>query len=61
MPHLKAGNREAPGVVRWCDNRNQEGAVGYVLVIKLHRNLIITCRGGVENVTERDRYFNAQT
>lgn len=42
MPHLKTRNREATGVVHWSDNRNQVGAVGYVLVVKLHRNLIIT-------------------
>ena len=36
MPHLKAGNSEAAGVVHWGDNRNQVGAVGYVLFIKLH-------------------------
>lgn len=42
MPHLKTCNREATGVVHWSDNRNQVGAVGYVLVVKLHRNLIIT-------------------
>lgn len=42
MPHLKTRNREATGVVHWSDNRNQVWAVGYVLVVKLHRNLIIT-------------------
>lgn len=42
MPHLKAGNSEAPSVVRGSNNRNEVGAVRYVLVVKLHRNLIIT-------------------
>lgn len=44
MPHLKAGNSEAPGVVDGGDHRNQVGAVRYVLLVKLHGNLIITWR-----------------
>lgn len=46
VPHLKAGNTEAAGVVGRSDHMNQERAVGDVLLVKLHRNLIITCRGG---------------
>lgn len=52
MPHLKAGNREAPGVVYRSDNRNQVGAVRDVLLVKLHRNLIITWKQGKCNVNE---------
>lgn len=52
MPHLKAGNREAPGVVYGSDNRNQVGAVRDVLLVKLHRNLIITWKQGKCNVSE---------
>lgn len=52
MPHLKAGNSEAPSVVRWSNNGNKVGAVRYVLVVELHRNLVITCRRGGEDVTQ---------
>ena len=46
MPHLKAGNSEAAGVVHRSHDRDQEGAVGDVLLVKLHRDLIITWRRG---------------
>ena len=52
MPHLKAGNSEASSVVRWSNNGNKVGAVRYVLVVKLHRNLVITCGRGGEDVTQ---------
>lgn len=52
MPHLKAGNREAPGVVYRSDDRNQVGAVGDVLLVKLHRDLIITWKEGKSHVNE---------
>lgn len=52
MPHLKAGNSEASSVVCWCNNGNKVGAVRYVLVVELHRNLVITCRRGGEDVTQ---------
>ena len=55
MPHLKAGNREASSVVRWSNNRNKVGAVRDVLVVELHRNLVITCRRGGEDVTQSRR------
>lgn len=35
VPHLKAGNSEAPGVVGGRHDRNQEGAFGNVLLVKL--------------------------
>lgn len=44
MPHLKAGNSEAAGVVRRSDGRHEVGAVGYVLVVELHRDLVVTWR-----------------
>lgn len=44
MPHLKAGNSEAAGVVRRSDDRHEVGAVGYVLVVELHRDLVVTWR-----------------
>ncbi|MEQ2167260.1 hypothetical protein GOODEAATRI_002283, partial [Goodea atripinnis] len=50
MPHLKAGNSEAPGIVHRSHNRNQIGAVRNVLLIKLHRNLIITCEEGSNSI-----------
>lgn len=43
MPHLKASNSEATGVIRWGSNRHQVGAVGYVLVVELHRDLVVSC------------------
>lgn len=44
MPHLKAGNSEAAGVVGWSHNWDQEGAFRNVLLVKLHGNLVISCR-----------------
>lgn len=52
MPHLKAGNSEVAGVVRRSHDGNQEGAVGYVLLIELHRDLVITLR---ERESKSDR------
>lgn len=46
MPHLKAGNSEAASVVRWSHDRHEVGAVRYVLVVELHRDLIVTWRRG---------------
>lgn len=46
MPHLKAGNSEAASVVRRGDDRHKVGAVGYVLVVELHRDLVVTWRRG---------------
>lgn len=46
MPHLKAGNSEAAGVVHGGHHRNQVGAVGYVLLVELHRNLVVAWKRG---------------
>lgn len=43
MPHLKASNSEATGVVCWGSNGHKVGAVRYVLVIELHRDLVVSC------------------
>lgn len=56
MPHLKAGNSEAASVVRWSHDRHEVGAVGYVLVVELHRDLVVTWRrGGRECDSESQR------
>lgn len=62
MPHLKAGNSEAAGIVGRSNDRNQVGAVRYMLVVKLHRNLVVTWRRGDEKVTPSDnRCINVQS
>lgn len=53
MPHLKAGNSEAAGVVHRSNNRNQEGAVRDVLVVKLHRDFVVACRGERDDLIQR--------
>lgn len=40
-PHLKTGNSEAPGVVGRRGHRDDEGAVGDVLVVETDGNLIV--------------------
>lgn len=59
MPHLKASNREAAGVVHRRHNGNQVRAVRDVLVVELHSNLIIACRGRRERHSE-SRWTNRQ-
>lgn len=41
MPHLKASNSEAAGVVGRGPHVHQEGAVGDVLLVELHRDLVV--------------------
>lgn len=43
VPHLKASNSEAAGVVGRGDHGHQEGAVGDVLLVELHRDLVVSC------------------
>lgn len=43
MPHLKAGNSEAAGVVGGRHHRHQVGAVGDVLLVELDRDLVVAC------------------
>lgn len=43
MPHLKASNSEAPGVMSWSEHRHQEGAVGDVLLVELDGDLVVSC------------------
>lgn len=43
MPHLKAGNSEAPGVVGGRHHPHQVGAVGDVLLVELDRDLVVAC------------------
>lgn len=44
VPHLKAGNSEAAGVVGGRHHRHQVGAVGDVLLVELDRDLVVACR-----------------
>lgn len=43
VPHLKAGNSEAPGVVGGRHHPHQVGAVGDVLLVELDRDLVVAC------------------
>lgn len=53
MPHLKAGNSEAAGVVGGRHHRHQVGAVGDVLLVELDRDLVVAC--GRDDRSERQR------
>lgn len=53
MPHLKAGNSEAARVICRCDHGHQVGAVGNVLVVELHRDLVVTWRPEFNSESER--------
>lgn len=53
MPHLKAGNSEAARVVCRGDHGHQVGAVGNVLVVELHRDLVIAWRREFNSESER--------
>lgn len=56
MPHLKASNSEAPGVMSWSNHRHQEGAVGDVLLVELHGDLVVSCgRQRPRHSTERNQ------
>lgn len=43
VPHLKASNSEAAGVAGGGHHGHQEGAVGDVLLVELHRDLVVSC------------------
>lgn len=53
MPHLKAGNSEAARVVCRGDHGHQVGAVGNVLVVELHRDLVVAWRREFNSESER--------
>lgn len=51
MPHLKAGNSEAAGVVGRRHHGHQVGAVGDVLLVELDGDFVVAC-GREQSVTE---------
>lgn len=58
MPHLKASNSEATGVVSWSNDGHQEGAVGDVLLVELHGDLVVSCRRQSDVIPERPTHIS---